>query len=283
MVPGGALTEPAEPTSADTSVDHAVTHAAAPVVLLAGPGESTDIVANFLASRVPDLVVVVENPPSRLRMARRRARRVGWLAVAGQVLFVGVLQPILRRQGARRRAAILGAASVGVTHGAPRPPGAVGERRGDRGTARIARAGPGRGARDSDHRLPSAWSRWAAPSSTCTPASRLATAGSTADTGRWPSGTPSGSAPRCTWWTPESTPARSWRRQPSTSPTRTRSPPTRTCTWCTASLCSGPQVDKVMAGQELEPMPTGIAPGSGLYYHPTLWGYLWRRWRHGVR
>ena len=27
----------------------------------------------------------------------------------------------------------------------------------------------------------------------------------------------------------------------------------------------------------------GIAPGSGLYYHPTLWGYLWRRWRHGVR
>ena len=38
-----------------------------------------------------------------------------------------------------------------------------------------------------------------------------------------------------------------------------------------------------MAGQALEPLPAGIAPGSGLYYHPTLWGYLWRRWRQGVR
>ena len=89
------------------------------VVLLAGPGESTDIVANYLVSRVRDLVVVVEDPPSRLRMARRRARRVGWIAVAGQVLFVGLLQPVLRRQGARRRAAILGTTTVGATHGAP--------------------------------------------------------------------------------------------------------------------------------------------------------------------
>ena len=43
------------------------------------------------------------------------------------------------------------------------------------------------------------------------------------------------------------------------------------------------QVEKVMAGLELEPLPASLAPGTGLYYHPTLWGYLWHRWRHGVR
>jgi methionyl-tRNA formyltransferase len=43
------------------------------------------------------------------------------------------------------------------------------------------------------------------------------------------------------------------------------------------------QVEKAMTGQPLEPTPERIAPGSTLYYHPTLWGYLWCRWRHGVR
>lgn len=43
------------------------------------------------------------------------------------------------------------------------------------------------------------------------------------------------------------------------------------------------QLEMVMAGSELEPMGVGLAPGSGLYYHPTAWGYLWRRWRRGIR
>jgi hypothetical protein len=38
-----------------------------------------------------------------------------------------------------------------------------------------------------------------------------------------------------------------------------------------------------MAGTALEPLPTSIAPGSGFYYHPTIWGYLRLRWRNGVR
>jgi methionyl-tRNA formyltransferase len=45
----------------------------------------------------------------------------------------------------------------------------------------------------------------------------------------------------------------------------------------------GAQIDKVMAGTDLEPLPASIVPGSGFYYHPTLWGYLWRRWIGGVR
>ena len=39
------------------------------------------------------------------------------------------------------------------------------------------------------------------------------------------------------------------------------------------------QMEKVLSGLELAPLPTSLAPGTGLYYHPTLWGYLWRRWR----
>ena len=74
------------------------------VVLVAGPGDTTDIVANFLRSRVPgiELDVVVEAPVSRRMMATRRARRIGWPAVVGQVLFITTALPILRWRGRRR-------------------------------------------------------------------------------------------------------------------------------------------------------------------------------------
>jgi phosphoribosylglycinamide formyltransferase-1 len=87
-------------------------HIGGTVVLLAGPGDTTDIVANFLAKRVPHLEVIVEEAPSRIRMARRRARRVGWSKVVGQVLFVAVALPLLRWRGKARIAAIL--ASTGL-------------------------------------------------------------------------------------------------------------------------------------------------------------------------
>ena len=59
MVPGGTLTGSTDPAGRN--------HPPVPpgrgrVVLLAGPGSSTDVVANYLASRVPELVVIVENP-----------------------------------------------------------------------------------------------------------------------------------------------------------------------------------------------------------------------------
>ena len=44
------------------------------VVLLAGPGDSTDIVANFLASRVSDLVVVMEEPSPPPRVSTNLPR-----------------------------------------------------------------------------------------------------------------------------------------------------------------------------------------------------------------
>jgi folate-dependent phosphoribosylglycinamide formyltransferase PurN len=74
--------------------------------MLAGPGDTTDIVANYLAPRVPALEVVLEDGQSRVELARRRARRRGWWTVSGQILFIGAVLPLLRHQGRRRIAAI---------------------------------------------------------------------------------------------------------------------------------------------------------------------------------
>ncbi len=48
------------------------------------------------------LTVVLEESPSRLDLARRRARRLGRWTVAGQIAFVGLVMPLLRRRGRRR-------------------------------------------------------------------------------------------------------------------------------------------------------------------------------------
>ncbi|HYA68040.1 MAG TPA: formyl transferase, partial [Acidimicrobiales bacterium] len=82
------------------------------IVLLAGPGDSTNIVYHHLAARYGDVVVVVERPQSRWVLARRRARRLGWVTVIGQVLFVTLVMPVLRRRGRARIASILAASGL---------------------------------------------------------------------------------------------------------------------------------------------------------------------------
>lgn len=77
------------------------------VVLLAGPGDATNIVYHYLERAFDDVTLVQEQAQSRLVLARRRARRLGWATVAGQVAFVGLAMPILRRAGGRRIAEIL--------------------------------------------------------------------------------------------------------------------------------------------------------------------------------
>ncbi len=86
-----------------------------PVVLLAGPGDTTDIVANRLAGEVDDLRVIVESAPSRRQMASRRARRVGWPTVAGQVLFITGALPLLRWRARARIAEILAESGMDTT------------------------------------------------------------------------------------------------------------------------------------------------------------------------
>lgn len=58
------------------------------VVILAGRGDSSFAVANFLARHFPVRAVILEEPPNAWQMLKRRAARQGYGAVLGQVLFV---------------------------------------------------------------------------------------------------------------------------------------------------------------------------------------------------
>src|SRR5258706_5294325 len=57
------------------------------VVMLAGRGESTWIVANALKGAVPLRAIIVEEPVGRWHSMKRRAAKIGWWAVLGQLLF----------------------------------------------------------------------------------------------------------------------------------------------------------------------------------------------------
>ena len=58
------------------------------VVLLAGDGDSTWIVHNALRERFPISAVIVEEAPPAVGVLSRRARRLGWPTVVGQVAFI---------------------------------------------------------------------------------------------------------------------------------------------------------------------------------------------------
>jgi hypothetical protein len=252
------------------------------VVLLAGPGASTDIVANFLASRVPDLVLIVEEPPSRLQMAKRRAQRVGWLTAAGQVLFVTLLLPALRRQGIRRRADILRAASVDET---PREP---------------------------HHRVPSVNDAKVVellsslrPAVVVVNGTRIISTRVLQSTGCPFINMHAGITPRYRgvhggyWALAERHPE--WvgttlhlvdsgvdtggiLAQSVFDVTGEDSFATYPFLHLVNGLpLLGAEIDKVMAGSALTPTSDGIASGSRLYYHPTLWGYLRCRLGQGIR
>jgi len=252
------------------------------VLLLAGPGYSTDIVANYLTAKTPNLVVVVEDPQSRAVLARRRARRVGWLSAVGQVLFVALLLPILRHRGARRRAAILDGASVDTTRRAPshRVP-SVND---DRTISLLASLQPDlvvvHGTRIIAKRV--------LASASCPVVNMHA-----GITLRY-RGVHGGY-----WALAEHHPDWVGTTVHLVDPgidtggilaqtTFEISDEDTIATYPDLHLVQGlpllgSQVDKAMSGTPLNPLPAGLAPGSGFYYHPTIWGYIWRRWRDGVR
>jgi phosphoribosylglycinamide formyltransferase-1 len=281
MVSGGTLTGSTDPASADTS-GGGPPHGGDTLVLLAGPGYSTDIVANYLSSRVADLVVVVEDPQSRLEMARRRARRVGWLPVIGQVLFVALLQPVLRRLGTRRRTEIFRAAALETAPKAPthRVPSV----NSDETVALLTSLEPAavvvHGTRIIATRV---LQSVACPVINMHAGITLRYRG--VHGGYWalaeehpdwvgttvhlvdPGIDTGGILAQSTF-------------EVSSEDTIATYPDLH----LTHGLpLLGAQLDHLMAGTGLEPSSTSIAPGSGLYYHPTIWGYVWRRWRKGVR
>jgi folate-dependent phosphoribosylglycinamide formyltransferase PurN len=276
MVSGSALTGSSEAAPGEPR------RGSGRVVLLAGPGRSTDVVANYLTSRVHDLVVIVEDPQSRLMMVRRRARRVGWIAAVGQVLFIVLLLPLLRHRGRRRRDAIFRSASLDTTHRTPdlHVPSVNDERavslltslRPDvvvvHGTRIIAQrvleaadcpvvnmhAGLTlryRGVHGGYWALAEGHPDWVGTTV------HLVDPG--IDTG--------GILAQTTF-------------EVSDQDTIATYPELHLVK---GLPLLGSQIDKVLAGSELGVLPAGLAPGSGLYYHPTLWRYLWHRWRDGVR
>jgi len=89
------------------------------VVLLAGPGDTTDIVANWLDQRICRVTVVTEDPQSRVQLTRRRTKRMGWVKVLGQVIFIAIAMPGLRIRGRLRKSQILSQWSL---NSSPRPP-----------------------------------------------------------------------------------------------------------------------------------------------------------------
>jgi folate-dependent phosphoribosylglycinamide formyltransferase PurN len=48
------------------------------------------------------VTVILEGSPSRLKLARGRARRLGWWTASGQIAFVALILPLLRRMGRGR-------------------------------------------------------------------------------------------------------------------------------------------------------------------------------------
>jgi folate-dependent phosphoribosylglycinamide formyltransferase PurN len=89
------------------------------VVLLAGPGDTTDIVANWLDEHICHATLVTEEPQSRVQLTRRRAKRIGPAKTLGQVAFVATAMPALRIRGRLRKTQIFAESSLNNT---ARPP-----------------------------------------------------------------------------------------------------------------------------------------------------------------
>jgi methionyl-tRNA formyltransferase len=85
------------------------------VVLLGDRGPATRALVHALARDLAgraEVVAVLEAPPSRWHLARRRARRLGWPTVVGHVAFVGAVLPVLRWTGRARSAEIVDQAEL---------------------------------------------------------------------------------------------------------------------------------------------------------------------------
>ncbi len=81
------------------------------LIVLATDSDSTWMLVNSLRPHFPDLQVALETPVPRSTLLKRRVTRLGWRAVAGQVLFMLVL-PLLRRSGRARNQALMAAAGL---------------------------------------------------------------------------------------------------------------------------------------------------------------------------
>lgn len=75
------------------------------VVILAGPGPSTNILFHALDREFGVHRIILEEPVSQQQLLKRRVEKLGWSTVAGQVMFkLLVAQPLEAKSQARQQA-----------------------------------------------------------------------------------------------------------------------------------------------------------------------------------
>ncbi len=72
------------------------------IVMLCSDGASTRAIANALTKEFGPIRVILEESVSRIQMAKRRLRKLGVLATAGQIAFIVFVQPLLHRSARER-------------------------------------------------------------------------------------------------------------------------------------------------------------------------------------
>ena len=77
------------------------------IVFLASDCESSRWVYNALIKNFAPEAAIIETPVSKKTLFRGRLKRIGFIKVAGQVLFSLLLVPFLRKKAAARKAALL--------------------------------------------------------------------------------------------------------------------------------------------------------------------------------
>lgn len=89
------------------------------VALFCTEGDTTSAVANRLRRDVGPILIVQEGREARGVFLRRRMKRLGMVAVAGQVAFMALANPILRRISRSRREEITHEFGLDLTPPAP--------------------------------------------------------------------------------------------------------------------------------------------------------------------
>jgi methionyl-tRNA formyltransferase len=77
------------------------------IVILAGEWDTTPVVFNFLNKDFPISKVIVEAPVPRKEFLKKRIKKLGWITVAGQVLFQAIVSKALKRASGKRIEEIL--------------------------------------------------------------------------------------------------------------------------------------------------------------------------------
>jgi folate-dependent phosphoribosylglycinamide formyltransferase PurN len=73
-----------------------------PLLLLGGPGPSTNIVYHRLASQFGPFPAIIEQPISRKVLIRNRIRKVGLRSTLSQLIFIAAVRPVLSYLGRSR-------------------------------------------------------------------------------------------------------------------------------------------------------------------------------------